>query len=298
MSFNNTTVFPAVQETAYGYVPTFGVAVTYLILFGISTLLHAGQAAYFGMWWLLPTVCLCGIGELVGWSGRLWSSFSPALSDPYMMQITTTIIAPTPLIAANFILLGRVIRRLGAPYSRLTPKSYTAIFLTCDIIALFVQGGGGGIAASSHSISAQNLGGNIMLGGIIFQFIALCVYVAFGVDFLRNYISFAPVRPMISVDERGTLDSRLKIMLGAITFSTFTLFIRSIYRMVELADGWTGKIITTQVYFNIFDAAMVTLAMLTMNFAHPGLLLLSPEDQDAEDLKEKELSKGSWAPMV
>ncbi|KAJ6451298.1 hypothetical protein C8R45DRAFT_1125057 [Mycena sanguinolenta] len=122
------------------------------------------------MRWLLPTVCLCGIGELVGWSGRLWSSFSPALSDPYMMQN--------------------------------------------DIIALFVQSGGGGIAASSHKISSQNLGG-IMLGGIIFQFIALCVYVASGADFLRNYLSFTPVRPMISAKQRGTLDSRLKIMLGA-----------------------------------------------------------------------------------
>ncbi|KAJ7197068.1 RTA1-domain-containing protein [Mycena haematopus] len=295
MSFHNATTFTAVQETAYGYVPTFGVAVTFLTLFGISTLLHAAQAAYFGMWWLLPTACLCGIGEIVGWTGRLWSSFAPTLNDPYMMQITTTIIAPTPLIAVNFILLRRIITRLGAVYSRLTPKSYTVIFLTCDIIALVVQGLGGGIAASSSSISGQNLGGNIMLGGIVFQFIALCVYTACGVDFLRNYAASAPVRPMISAEERGTLDWRLKVMIGAITFSTLVLFVRSVYRMVELADGWTGPVITTQVYFNVLDGGMVTLAIFTMNIAHPGLLL---RDQNGEDLEPKKLSESSWTAMV
>ncbi|KAF8177302.1 RTA1-like protein [Mycena galopus ATCC 62051] len=286
MSFHNATVFPVVQETAYGYVPTFGVAVTFLTLFGISTILHTAQAAYFGMWWLLPTACLCGIGEIVGWTGRLWSSFAPALSDPYMMQITTTIIAPTPLIAVNFILLGRIIRRLGAVYSRLTPKSYTVIFLTCDLIALVVQGLGGGIAASSTSISSQNLGGNIMLGGIVFQFVALCVYTACGVDFLRNYLASAPVRPMISSEERGTLDARLKVMIGAIGFSTLVLFIRSVYRMVELSDGWKGTVIRTEIYFNVLDGGMVTLAIWTMNIAHPGLLLRSADDDHEGDDSE------------
>jgi RTA1 like protein len=40
------------------------------------------------------------------------------------------VIAPTHLVAANFILLGRIIRRLGPQYSRLTPrrcKSYESI---------------------------------------------------------------------------------------------------------------------------------------------------------------------------
>jgi hypothetical protein len=128
----------------------------------------------------------------------------------------------------------------------------TAYPSTQDIIALVIQGLGGGIAASSRSISAQNPGGNIMLGGIIFQFVALCAYTACGVDFLRNYIASAPVRAMISSAERGVLETRVKLMIAAIGFSTLVLFIRSLYRIVELADGWTGKVITTEVYFSTF----------------------------------------------
>ena len=39
------------------------------------------------MWWLLPTVVLAGLGELVGWSGRYWSSLNDGTLDkPYIMQ--------------------------------------------------------------------------------------------------------------------------------------------------------------------------------------------------------------------
>ncbi|KAJ7362999.1 hypothetical protein DFH08DRAFT_841853, partial [Mycena albidolilacea] len=60
------------------------VAVLFIALFGLSTILHIGQATYLRMLWLLPTVCLCGVGELIGWSACLWSSFSPSLHKPFI----------------------------------------------------------------------------------------------------------------------------------------------------------------------------------------------------------------------
>ena len=33
-----------------------------------------------------------------------------------------TIVAPTPLLAVNFVVLGEIITRLGTQYSRLSPK--------------------------------------------------------------------------------------------------------------------------------------------------------------------------------
>ncbi len=67
---------------------------------------------------------------------------------------------------------------------------------------------------------------------------------------MRDYLASVPVRPMISVEERGTLDTRIKLMLGAIGLSTLGLFIRSVYTMIELEDGWTGRVIRTEVYFS------------------------------------------------
>ena len=51
-----------------------------------SQVLHLGQAIRYRTWWLLPTACFCGVIELLGWSGRLWSSISPLLTTPYQIQ--------------------------------------------------------------------------------------------------------------------------------------------------------------------------------------------------------------------
>lgn len=44
-------------------------------------------------------------------------------------RISATMLAPTPLLAANFMIFGEVIKRLGISYSRLTPR--WCKYLTC-----------------------------------------------------------------------------------------------------------------------------------------------------------------------
>ncbi|KAJ6457020.1 RTA1 like protein-domain-containing protein [Mycena vitilis] len=258
-------------DSAYGYVPTESVAILFLALFGISTILHVGQATYFRMWWLLPTAALCGVGELIGWAARLWSAISPTADMPFTIQISCTIIAPTPLLAATFMLFARIVQQLGTSYSRLTPRLYTIIFLTCDTVALVIQGVGGGLASSAETLDGANQGARIMLGGIAFQFAVIIVFSALALDFMQRYIRDMPVRAVQG--PRGVLGPRMSILLGALAFSTTTLFIRSVYRIIELTGGWNGRIIHTQVYFNVLDGGMVVLAIFALNFAHPGLLL-------------------------
>ena len=85
---------------------------------------------------------MAGLLETMGWAARLWSSQNVLILNAYLMQsvhlltscgrdvdespslsrITTTIIAPTPLVASNFIILGKLITKLGTQYSRLKPN--------------------------------------------------------------------------------------------------------------------------------------------------------------------------------
>ena len=92
------------------------------------------------MWWATWTVILCGLLEITGWAGRLWSSINVGNGDAFQMQyvpvvldhsymhsisrsrIVATIIGPTPLLAAIFIIFGRLIRLLGLSYSRFSPR--------------------------------------------------------------------------------------------------------------------------------------------------------------------------------
>ncbi|KAJ7780048.1 RTA1-domain-containing protein [Mycena maculata] len=279
------------DDYLYGYVPQEWIAIMFVTLFGVSTseyrlfpsfnnrqltspVVHIGQATYYRLWWLLPTAAACGIGEIIGWSGRLWSSISPTLDQPYLVQISTTVLSPTPLLAANFIILSRIVQELGTMYSLLTPQWYTAVFLPCDLIALVIQAIGGGLASAAGDLTAANRGAHIALGGIVFQFVVIIVFSTLGVNFYTRYLHDRPVRvDVVNRTPRGVFTMRLKIMLCALACSNTLLFIRSVYRIIELSTGWSGRIIQTEVYFNVLDGGMVVLAIYVMNIAHPGFLL-------------------------
>ncbi|KAI0255338.1 RTA1-domain-containing protein [Lactifluus subvellereus] len=274
MSSSNST--GSTQQHQYYYVPTERICITFLSLFGISTFVHTVQALYFRLWWLIPSAIFCGFLELAGWSSRLWSSQNPFLRNPVIIQAVTLVIAPTPLVAANFILLGHIIRRLGSQYSRLAPRRYTIIFVSCDIISLLVQAMGGGIASGSQTPNAQaQLGSDIALGGTVFQLVAIIVYCALAAEFITRYTWDRPMRSthVPGGAFRGIVDIRLRRMLYAMSVMTAFILIRTLYRTVEFANGWSGKVISTQWLFNVFDGTMITLAMLTLNAFHPGVLM-------------------------
>jgi len=260
----------------FGYVPTEWVCFIFLSLFGISTFLHIVQAVRFRLWWLIPSTIFCGFLELVGWSGRLWSSKDPALKMPFVIGVTSLIIAPTFLVAANFIILGRIIRRLGPQYSRLTPRRYMIIFVSCDIISLQVQAMGGVLASSSQSSQSRiHLGSHIALGGTLLQLLAVLAYCALAAEFISRYSRDRPVRlaQVPSEATRGVTDQALKRMLYALTAMTVFIVTRTLYRVVEFMGGRNGKVYTTEWYFLVFDGTMIALAMLTLNAFHPGVFL-------------------------
>ncbi|EIW56106.1 RTA1-domain-containing protein [Trametes versicolor FP-101664 SS1] len=295
MSFDNFTSAAIVaaqtqraHRSPYGYVPTEWICILFIALFAITTSVHLGQAVWSRLWWLLGTTVLAGVIEIIGWSGRLWSSLNPTLLDPFLMQITTTIIAPTPLIAANFVILGRIIKRLGQQYSRLSAMWYTIIFCSCDIIALIVQAIGGAKASTAvQNNQDPNPGGHIMLGGIAFQLAAVSIYMILAGEFLLRYHLDKPFHKKGGVLPKSfQLDNGVKLMIVGLAFDGVFILIRSIYRTIELTDGWSGRIIETQVYFNVLDGAMIVLAMFTLNFFHPAWLL-----GKADSWNEKEPSE-------
>ncbi|KAH9977096.1 hypothetical protein BGW80DRAFT_1543183 [Lactifluus volemus] len=253
----------------YNYVPSESASIAFLVLFGLSTcaslltaefreVIHTIQASYFRMWFLLPTAVLCGFLEIVGWSARLWSSQDPFLKEPFLIQVSTLIFAPTMLVAANFILLGRVISLLGPQYSRLRPKLYAIIFLSSGL--------------------------HIILCGVLFQLVAITTYCALAMEFFIRYTRGWPIRHVPGEDYRGKVDIPLKRMLYAMSVMTGFIFLRITYRTAEVLDGFQGKVSSNQSLFIVFDATMITLAMVTLNIFYPGDLLQNPQLGHHHDL--------------
>ncbi|KAG8903867.1 hypothetical protein FRB99_002636 [Tulasnella sp. 403] len=280
------------NDSPYGYIPTEWICIMFLVFYSLTTIVHAGQAFHYRLWWLFPTMVACGFGEILGWSGRLWSSLNPWLRNPFLIQICCTIIAPSFMTAAMFIMFGRIMNLIGPQYSRLSMRLYSIIFVGGDLAALTIQGIGGGSAASADTNEGAENGAHIMVAGIIVQMAAVTFYVLIQIDYFWHVLKNRPARSIVPAEvatppaEFGNektpselaptltgpqrLTKNIKIMMVGLTIATVFIYIRSIYRTIELLDGWNGPIFVNEKLFNGLDGAPIFLAMLTLNIFHAG----------------------------
>lgn len=110
-----------------------------------------------------------------------------------------------------------------------------------------------------------------MVAGIVFQLASITVFVGFAIDFVVRTL-----RRHLLQNMTGTIIP----LLAAMVFSVLCIYVRSIYRTIELSQGWSGYLITTERYFIALDGAMMILAVGVFNVLHPGWLL--PEDTKYE----------------
>ncbi|KAL2868252.1 RTA1 domain-containing protein [Aspergillus lucknowensis] len=249
----------------YGYNPSLAAGVVFLVVFGFTMIGHIAQMVWKRTWWT-AVFWVGSLTELIGWAGRTWSAECPYNTNAFLMQITTLIIAPTFYTAGVYILLGRFIQILGRESSVLSPKVYLWIFVTCDIISLVVQAIGGAMASSAASKENGNTtpGTNIMVAGIIFQMASITIFVLCAADFVRRTLR----RNLLQ-----SMTGSIVPLLGAMIFSVICIYIRSIYRTIELLEGWSGYLITTERFFYALDGAMMVLAVAVFNILHPGWFL-------------------------
>ena len=164
----------------------------------------------------------------------------------------------------------------GAANSRIKALSYPRIFIPCDIASLLLQAAGGGLAsAASHKNESVTTGDNILVAGLAFQVLTLLIFMCLAVDFARRTL-----KRMRELGEQEALDPthaklrespRFRAFLGALSLATICIFTRSVFRVVELGEGWTGHLIRDQTLFIVLEGAMVVLAVLALNVFHPGL---------------------------
>jgi len=251
-------------QPSYGYVPSLGAGITFCILFGLSMGAHLFQCAQTSTWWCSVFAVGCLV-EIIGWAGRTWSAKCPYNNNAFLMQISTLIIAPTFFTAGVYVLLGPLIIIFGRSSSILSPKLYLWIFCTCDVLSLVIQAIGGGMASTASSNGTDTKPGtDTMVAGILFQLGSITIFAFFAVDFLHR-----TMRQKVLHTMTGTVVP----LLAAMVFSITCIYIRSIYRTIELLQGWKGYLITNERFFIALDGTMMVLAVAIFNFIHPGYFL-------------------------
>lgn len=194
-------------------------------------------------------------------------------------------IAPTFFTAGIYVLLGRFIQILGRESSILSPSLYLWIFCSCDVLSLVIQAIGGGMASSETNKPDGNTdpGTHTMVAGIVFQLASITVFVFLAFDFVRRTLRRRLLQSMT-----GSIIP----LLGAMVLSVVCIYIRSIYRTIELSQGWSGYLITRERYFIALDGTMMVISVGIFNIFHPGWLLPS-EGKFGRELHSAEGVDGS-----
>ncbi|KAG8949405.1 hypothetical protein FRC04_008640 [Tulasnella sp. 424] len=290
-----------IEDSPYGYIPTLWICVLFVVLYSLTSAAHLAQATYYRMWWLFPTMVLGGIGEIIGWAGRTWSSKNYNSDNAFYMNIVCTIIAPSFMTAAMFIIVGRIINLVGTEYSRLRPRTYSILFISADFIALVVQAIGGATASSADDPKGAEKGANIMVAGIIVQMVAITIYCIIQGDYLWRVLTDRPIRPRSSssvgsdiedasntftlekegASGRARLTPNIRTMLIGLGIATVFIYIRSIYRTIELLGGWNGAIFVNERLFNSLDGMPIFVAMFVLNVFHPGRFIAIGKERNA-----------------
>lgn len=110
-----------------------------------------------------------------------------SLTGPCRYLICLTI-APCFISAGIYLCLSRIIVVYGEHMARFKPRTYTIIFISCDIFSLVLQAVGGALADTANNKSLSQTGINIMIAGLSCQVVSLAIFIALCGDFARRVL--------------------------------------------------------------------------------------------------------------
>lgn len=292
----------------YHYELNRGGNIFFFIVFCIIFVYTTGMLVWSRYHWYNITF-FCGFAlQVCGFLGRILAFSDTANLDFYLLQFVSLTLSPAFIMAGVYFLFAQAVILYGRSYSVLKPMWYSYFFITTDFLSLVVQGAGGGAASLATKEQRDPSPGTwTMFGGVLFQVIAMSIFLIFWFEFLnRLYYKDASRIEEDHPMKKWSIMNSLKLLFHtksariykekylepfynprykeirsrslvpylplALTTAVITIYIRCIYRVVELKQGFNGYLIRHEVFLMTLDASMVAIAGLIFIPFHPVLV--------------------------
>ncbi|CAG7952554.1 unnamed protein product [Penicillium nalgiovense] len=254
----------------YRYTPSLVAAIIFIVLFALATSYHLYQVVRPRFWYFTIFV-VGGAFQIIGYICRALAHNDKENIPIYSVGVIMILLAPPLYAASIYMTLGRLIVHLDAENLSLVPvKWLTAIFVTGDVIAFVMQAAGGGIMASG-TLSAMTTGEHITIGGLVVQLVFFSVFIIASSIF-HYRIRKNPTEK--SVDRSRT--STWELVMTGLYVTSVLILVRSIFRLIEYAQGNSGYLISHEVFMYVFDSMLMFFAMVAMSISHPSKVLAHP----------------------
>jgi len=201
--------------------------------------------------------------ETIGYIGRALSAHQnpgPYTLGPFIIQSVLLLVAPALFAASIYMELGRIVRMSDADKALFIRRTWlTKIFVCGDVFSFLMQSSGAGLLASGNAHSAET-GRSVIVGGLFLQVIFFGLFVIAAAVFHAR-LGRAPTAKSYEVPWKRHMISLYVVSL--------LIFIRSVVRVAEYIQGYSGYIMSHEVYLYVFDALVMFIAVVTMNWIHP-----------------------------
>lgn len=195
----------------------------------------------------------------MGYIARFFSARTPTEMMPFIAQSLFIILPPSLYAATIYMIYGRLVVFVdAAAASIIRPSRVTKIFVTGDVLAFFMQAGGGGMMAVAEM---ADLGQKIMLVGLFVQLLFFGFFLVIAVVFFRR-LKNSPAGRMVPRYGRHEWSALLKMMLCA----AVVVIARCVFRVVEFAQGHSGYLASREVFVYVCDTLPMLLVQVMFHF--------------------------------
>ncbi|KAK9369491.1 RTA1 like protein-domain-containing protein [Lipomyces kononenkoae] len=264
------------------YFPSFGAAILFSILFGLTLICHAVQGYIYKKKYTW-VIMMGALWEFLAFIFRTLLTRNQSSVGYDTAHVILFLVAPLWINAFLYMTLGRLIYFFIPDHrlSGISAQRYGTVFVCLDIIAFIVQLGGASITTQTDASTATiMLGVHIYMGRIGLQELLILIFTVLTIHLHRR---------MLSMEHSGKLDREKldrgsmpwRFMFYAIYATLGLITIRIIFRLAEYARGTdtSNPVLTHEFYEYVFDALPMFFALVILNVIHPGRVLLGPDSE-------------------
>lgn len=214
--------------------------------------------------------------ELVGYIMRCINHFNRNDLSPYIIQSVFLLVAPSLIAATIYMIFGRVLILLKAEKCTFIPVRFLTSFFVCgDVISFILQAAGGGMMSIEK---LRDTGSNIAVGGLCAQLLFFGFFLISEFYFtikIRKHPTNISMMMRTSKKTKGPLGvlTNWRGVNVALIFASFLIIIRCIVRLIEFIQGFTGFIMTHEVFIYVLDGLLMMLACISIFAVQPELVL-------------------------
>jgi len=259
-------------DSPFGYVPNLPANVIGAVLFGLILLYQLWLGVHFKEYLVMLTWGLAALLEFLTYVARSVAHHESQSIPMYEMQLICGVIAPAFVSRGTYYQLSKLVTIYGERFGVMPPRVSVWFFIIVDICAVVVQAAGSGTTAANvgKSASGASIGRWVVVAGIAFQTMVMVLFLVMWVTVLVR------IHRSRTVDWNPKFESNrhrklFPFFVPAITLSHLFILIRSIFRIVEMAEGIPSKLTLHERYFLVLDGLMVLLGMLVLCVVYPRI---------------------------